>query len=192
MATLRGAVTNRAVSPLQALGGYNAGIQNELKLFLAEADSLTNATAAAQALGLIATVSAREALSEEYALLSGVLAGHRMTTADHAAFAEMAATRQGDLVDADSLLNPAGLAEFNGQLNQTRANAARPRSRARSPPAFRSPRCPLTWPSGPGWAAICSTSTSPAASTSRTPSLPSTTRSAGRPGSGSRSPPASA
>ena len=42
-----------------------------------------------------------------------------MTTADHAAFAEMAATRQGDLVDADSLLNPAGLAEFNGQLNQT-------------------------------------------------------------------------
>ena len=119
MATLRGAVTNRAVSPLQALLGYSAGIQNELKLFLAEADSLTNATAAAQALGLIATVSAREALSEEYALLSGVLAGHRMTTADHAAFAEMAATRQGDLVDADSLLNPAGLAEFNGQLNQT-------------------------------------------------------------------------
>ena len=117
--TLRGAVTNRAVSPLQALGAYSLGIQNELKLFLAEADSLTNATAAAQALGLIATVSAREALSEEYALLSGVLAGHRMTTADHAAFAEMAATRQGDLVDADSLLNPAGLAEFNGQLNQT-------------------------------------------------------------------------
>ena len=70
---------NRAVTPLQALGGYSAGIQNELKLFLAEADSLTNATAAAQALGLIATVSAREALSQEYALLSGVLAGNRMT-----------------------------------------------------------------------------------------------------------------
>ncbi len=54
MSTLRGAVTNRAISPLQALGGYNAGIQNELKLFLAEADSLTNATAADQALGLTA------------------------------------------------------------------------------------------------------------------------------------------
>ena len=86
MQTLRGAVTNRAVSPLQALGGYSAGIQNELKLFLAEADSLTNATAAAQALGLIATVSAREALSQEYALLSGVLAGNRITQADRAAF----------------------------------------------------------------------------------------------------------
>ena len=120
--TLRGAVTNRAVSPLQALGAYSLGIQNELKLFLAEADSLTNATAAAQALGLIATVSAREALSQEYALLSGVLAGNRMTTADHAAFAEMAAIRQGDLVDAESLLNPVGLTEFNGQLNQAKQN----------------------------------------------------------------------
>ncbi len=116
--TLRGAVTNRAVSPLQALGAYSAGIQNELKLFLAEADSLTNATAAAQALGLIGLVSAREALSEEYALLSGVLAGNRMTTADHAAFAEMAATRQGDLVDAYALLDPAGAAVFNAQVNQ--------------------------------------------------------------------------
>ncbi len=82
MQTLRAAVTNRAVSPLQALGAYTAGIQDELKLFLAEADSLTNATASAQALGLIATVSAREALSEEYALLSGVLAGNRITQAD--------------------------------------------------------------------------------------------------------------
>ena len=117
MQTLRTAVTNRAVSPLQALGGYSAGIQNELKLFLAEADSLTNATAAAQALGLIATVSAREALSEEYALLSGVLVGNRITQADRAAIAEMAATRQGDLVDAESLLDPADQAQFNAQVN---------------------------------------------------------------------------
>ena len=117
MSALRGAVTNRALTPLQALGEYSAGIQNELKLFLTEADSLTNATAAAQALGLIGTVSAREALSQEYALLSGVLAGNRMTAADHAAFAEMAATRQGDVVDADSLLDPAGVAMFNAQVN---------------------------------------------------------------------------
>ena len=116
---LRAGVTSRALTPLQALGGYSAGIQNELKLFLAEADSLTNATAADQALGLIATVSAREALSQEYALLSGVLAGQRMTQADRAAFSEMVATRQGDIVDADSLLDPANLAIFNGQVNNT-------------------------------------------------------------------------
>jgi signal transduction histidine kinase len=117
MPELRGAVTNRALSPLQALGAYSAGIQNELKLLLAEADSLTNATAAAQALGLIATVSAREALSEENALLSGVLAGNRITQADRAAFSEMAATRQGDMVDAESLLDPVGQAKFNAQIN---------------------------------------------------------------------------
>ena len=64
-------------------------------------------------------MSAREALSQEYALLSGVLAGQRMTQADRAAFAEMVATRQGDMVDADSLLDPANLAIFNGQVNNT-------------------------------------------------------------------------
>jgi hypothetical protein len=59
---IRGGVTGRALTPLQALGGYNAVILNEPRLFLAEANSLTNAAAAGQALGLIATVSAREAL----------------------------------------------------------------------------------------------------------------------------------
>ena len=116
---LRAGVTGQALTPLAALGGYSAGIQDELKLFLAEADSLTNATAADQALGLIATVSAREALSQEYALLSGVLAGQRMTQADRAAFAEMVATRQGDMVDAGSLLDPANLAIFDRQVNNT-------------------------------------------------------------------------
>jgi hypothetical protein len=72
---IRGGVMSQAISPIQALGGYNAIILNEPRLFLAEDNSLTNATAAGQALGLIATVSAREALSQEYALLSGMLAG---------------------------------------------------------------------------------------------------------------------
>src|SRR5690349_5222589 len=62
---LRAGVSGRAITPLQALGGYNAVILNEPRLFLAEANSLTNAVAAGQALGLIATVSAREALSQE-------------------------------------------------------------------------------------------------------------------------------
>ena len=191
MQALRAAVTNRALTPLQALGGYSAGIQNELKLFLAEADSLTNATAADQALGLIATVSAREALSQEYALLSGVLAGHRMTQADRAAFAEMVATRQGDMVDADSLLDPANLAIFNGQVNnaeQTQLAEIEGAVSAGTP----SPGCRSRWSSGQGWPASCSTSTSPAASTSRTPSSRATTRSAAPPRPGSRSPAASA
>jgi len=117
--TIRGGVLNRAITPLQALGGYNAVILNEPRLFLAEANSLTNAVAAGQALGLIATVSAREALSQEYALLSGMLAGQRMTQADRAAFAVMTATRQGDIVDAESVLDPTNVAVFNQQVNNT-------------------------------------------------------------------------
>jgi len=116
---IRGGVLNRAITPLQALGGYSTVILNEPRLFLAEANSLTNATAAGQALGLIATVSAREALSQEYALLSGMLAGQRETQADRAAFAEMVATRQGDVVDAESLFDPVNLAAFNKQVNNT-------------------------------------------------------------------------
>ncbi len=114
---LRAATASQAMTPLNALGGYDAVILNEPRLFLAEADSLTNATAAGQALGLIATVSAREALSQEYALLSGVLSARRMTQADRAALAEMAATRQGDVIDAESVLDPANLAIFNKQVN---------------------------------------------------------------------------
>ena len=114
---IRGGVTNRAITPLVALGGYNGVILNEPRLFLAEANSLTNAVAAGQALGLIATVSAREALSQEYALLSGMMAGQRMTQADRAAFAVMAATRQGDILDAESVFNQTNLAVFNKQIN---------------------------------------------------------------------------
>jgi signal transduction histidine kinase len=114
---LRGGVTGQALSPLQALGGYNTVILNEPRLFLAEANSLTNAVAAGQALGLIATVSAREALSQEYALLSGMLVGQRSTQADRAAFSQMVATRQGDIVDAESVLNQANLVIFFKQVS---------------------------------------------------------------------------
>src|SRR5256885_1805577 len=95
----------------------NAVNLTEPRLFLAEANSLTNAVAAGQALGLIATVSAREALSQEYALLSGMLAGQRSTQADRAAFSQMVATRQGDIVDAESVLNQSNLATFLKQVS---------------------------------------------------------------------------
>src|SRR5580692_674056 len=117
MKTLRAGVEGRALSPLAALQDYSAGILNEPRLFLDQADSLTNATAASQALGLIATVSAREALSQEYALLSGMLAAHRESQADRAAVAAMAATRQADVIDANYVLDPANLAIFSKQVN---------------------------------------------------------------------------
>jgi len=106
-------VRARAVQPLAALTTYSQDIAAEPALFLTEADSETDARAVGQALGLIATVQAREDLSQEWALLGGILAGHEMTRDDRIAFNEAAATRQADLRSAQSILTPANLAVYN-------------------------------------------------------------------------------
>ena len=77
--TLRNAVKARALSPLDALGLYSQGITTQIKLFLIQTESVTLNDQQIQAVGLIATVQAREQLSQEDALLSGMLAGQ----ADH-------------------------------------------------------------------------------------------------------------
>ena len=80
------------------------------------------------AVGLIDTVQAREELSQEQALLAGVLAGRKMTLADRVAFTNMAAARQANLNDAANLLGPAALAAYNaakagsGAMQQDLAN----------------------------------------------------------------------
>jgi signal transduction histidine kinase len=110
---LEGEVRARAVQPLAALGAYSQGIAAEPALFLTEANSETDAAAVSQALGLIATVQAREELSQEWALLGGMLAGDRMTKDESIAFTEAAATRQAELSSAQSILTPANLAVYN-------------------------------------------------------------------------------
>jgi len=107
------------MTALDAIGAYSQGIQNGPKLFLAEASTVGDPTAASQALALIATVSAHEAISEEDALLSGMLAANKASQADRAAFAEMASTRQGDTVDYQSLFDPYNLAVYSAGLKGT-------------------------------------------------------------------------
>src|SRR5260370_6793426 len=110
---LRAEVKARAFTPLTALGLYSQGIATEPKLFLSEAESETDATAVAQAIGLIATVQAREQLSQDGALLAGMLAGNRMSQNDRFAFAELAAARHAGLQYAQYILTPANLAIYN-------------------------------------------------------------------------------
>jgi len=110
---IEGEVRARAVQPLAALSAYSQGIAAEPALFLTEADSETDAAAVSQALGLIATVQAREELSQEWALLGGMLAGDRMTKDESIAFTEAAATRQAELGSAQSILTPANLAVYH-------------------------------------------------------------------------------
>ena len=112
--TLRAGVQARALSPLAALGAYSQGMADTIKLFLIQTNSVDPPTnQLAPAIGLIATVQAREQLSQEDALLAGMLAGQRMTVADRVAFNNMAGARQTQLQNVDNLLDPPSLAVWN-------------------------------------------------------------------------------
>jgi len=113
--TLRGAVEARALSPLAALAAYSQGMTATNKLFLIQTESVVPTDQLGPAIGLIATVQAREQFSQEYALLAGMLAGNRMTLDDRVAVTDMAAARQANLQDADNILGPADLAAYNAQ-----------------------------------------------------------------------------
>jgi signal transduction histidine kinase len=126
--TLRNAVRARALSPLDALNFYSQGPAATNKLFLIQTESVVPTDQLGPAVGLIDTVQAREELSQEQALLAGVLAGRKMTLADRVAFTNMAAARQANLNDAANLLGPAALAAYNaakagsGAMQQDLAN----------------------------------------------------------------------
>ena len=126
--TLRRVIQARAISPLAALTAYSQGPAATTKLFLIQTDSVVPTDQLGPAVGLLATVQAREQLSQEYALLAGMLAGHRITLADRVAFTNMAAARLANLQDADNLLGPADLAAYNapkagsGAMQQDLAN----------------------------------------------------------------------
>ncbi|MGH3163424.1 MAG: nitrate- and nitrite sensing domain-containing protein, partial [Streptosporangiaceae bacterium] len=113
---LRDAVKARAIAPIDALGFYSSGFGDQIKLFLTQTESVVTNDQQSQAIGLIATVQAREQLAQENALLAGMLAGHRMTQKDRVAFTNMAATRQADMAYANYILTPAYLAKYNGEL----------------------------------------------------------------------------
>ncbi|HJY74874.1 MAG TPA: ATP-binding protein, partial [Streptosporangiaceae bacterium] len=114
--TLRNAVKARALSPLDTLGAYSQGINTQIKLFLIQTESVTANSQQIQAVGLIATVQAREQLSQEEALLSGMLATKRISTKNRIAFTDLAATRAADVAYANYILSPGNLALYNAKL----------------------------------------------------------------------------
>jgi signal transduction histidine kinase len=116
LTVLRNAVKARLLSPLDALAAYSQGLAGEIKLFLVQTESVVVTDQLPQAIGLIATVQAREQLSQEDALLSGMLAANRITAADRAAFTQMAAARQAHAAYAGYILSPANLATYNAAL----------------------------------------------------------------------------
>src|SRR5690242_4961040 len=113
--TLRQAVQGRVLTPLEALGAYSQGPAATIKLFLIQTNTVTSTSQHSPAIGLIATVQAREQLSQENALLAGMLAGHRETAADRVTFANLAGARQTYLHNVNDLLDPPSLAAWNAK-----------------------------------------------------------------------------
>ena len=170
---LRNAVQARAITPAGRARLLQPGPRRtQVKLFLTQTESVVTNDQQSQAIGLIATVQAREQLSQEDALLAGMLAGQRMTQNDRVAFTNMAATRQADMAYANYILTPAYLATYNAGAGRIRRPCSRtwPASSRPSPRAPRSPSCRSPRPSGSTWPARCCRTSSTAASRSRTPS----------------------
>jgi signal transduction histidine kinase len=147
---LRSAVRARAISPLDALGAYSRGMADTIDLFLIQTKSVNPPTSQQPpAFGLIATVQARERLSQEDALLSGMLAGRQMTAADRVAFDGMAADRQSQLQYADRLFDPPSLAAWNaaqaGSAGLQGKLAGIEQAIAAGAPVSRLPLTPAQW-----------------------------------------------
>src|SRR5690349_12806891 len=113
--TLRQAVQARVLTPLAALGAYSQGPAATIKLFLIQTNTVTSTSQHSPAIGLIATVQAREQLSQENALLAGMLAGRRITSADRVTFANLVGARQTYLHNVNDLLDPPSLAAWNAK-----------------------------------------------------------------------------
>ncbi len=117
MTGLRGEVSAGQLSPLTALGAYTKIITDQSAVFQAEADSMTEAAASSQGLGLIATVNTREDLDEQDAVLAGALVSGTLTPADRVVFDQAAGRQQDDTLLYTALFTPAELHAFNTTLD---------------------------------------------------------------------------
>src|SRR5215475_37066 len=117
IAKVRGAVTAKMLPPLDAFGAYTKVITDQDAVFQAEAGSITNATAAAQGLGLIASVNAREDQFEQDVVLAGALASGSISPQDRVVFSLAAGRQQDDTALYTAMFTPAERAVFNAPLS---------------------------------------------------------------------------
>jgi hypothetical protein len=110
---LRTAVSAARLQPLAALLAYTNIIADQDTVFQAEANSISDASAATQGLGLISAVNAREDVSEQDAVLAGALASGSLTGADRVAFSQAAGRQQDDTLLFTKLLTADELKTYN-------------------------------------------------------------------------------
>ena len=116
MGPLRAGVTAKKLAPLDALEAYTNVIASQGGVLLAEANSITNSTAAIQGLGLISAVNTQEDVSEQDTVLASALASGSLTGPDRVAFSQAAGREQNDTLTYQQLLTPAEVKVYDGTL----------------------------------------------------------------------------
>ncbi|HEX4830577.1 MAG TPA: nitrate- and nitrite sensing domain-containing protein, partial [Trebonia sp.] len=126
LTNLRTAVSANAVPAISGFASYTQILELFPVVFQAQANSLTDASAAVQGLGLIETINAREDMLEQDALLAGALAGGSMSPAERVAFNDAAGREHDDTQLFTAMLSPAEktayLTEFNHGAAQVYQN----------------------------------------------------------------------
>ena len=118
LSAIRPQILAGAISPTQVFDAFSNILAEQMKLFIVENASLTNATAATQSLAAINSTESGEFLLQEDALVSAALAAHRLTPATRIQVTQLAGARQAMLRAATSRFDAPDLATFNAQMNR--------------------------------------------------------------------------
>jgi len=113
MTALQARVTGRKLSALDAFEAYSKLIADQGPVFQSEASSMIETVAAAQALGLICAINAREDVSEQDALLAGAFAAGSLTTQERVAFSDAVGRQADDTLSSQALLTAPELKTYN-------------------------------------------------------------------------------
>ncbi|HTU08574.1 MAG TPA: nitrate- and nitrite sensing domain-containing protein, partial [Trebonia sp.] len=118
---LRQAVESQQITPIDAFQGYTNLLEDQTAVFKAEANSLTDASAVSEGLGLIATVNDREDLQEQAAMLAGALASGSITPQERVVFDQAVGRQQDDTATFSNLLTPQEFTAYNNTQNKLAA-----------------------------------------------------------------------
>jgi signal transduction histidine kinase len=114
---LRDGILARKLPALTGFADYTNVIAGQGAVLQAEANSISNAAAAEQGLGLISAVNTQEDMAEQDAILAGALTSGSLTPAERVAFGQAAGRQQDDTLLFAELFTPAELKTYNDTLN---------------------------------------------------------------------------
>jgi hypothetical protein len=124
LSQVRLAVEARKISAIDAFEAYTRVIADAQVIFHAETASITNGTAVASGLGLLAVVNAQEDIDEQDAIMAQALASGVLTPQARVIFNDAAGRLQDDELTYEGLLTPTELAVFDSDMGTPQVLAA--------------------------------------------------------------------